>query len=401
MTFGIFTEAAWLTSQRVQVYPRIFAAFSVIITVIWILITDGWVDPIGRPIGTDFINVHAAGRMVLDGHPAAVYDFAAHGAIERAILGNRLDGYYGWHYPPMLLGAAALLALLPYGAALGTWMAMTLAGYVAVLRRLAPGRDALWVALGFPAVFVNLGHGQNGFVTTALFGGALLWLEQRPVLAGVLFGLLTYKPQFGILVPVALACGGHWRAFAAATATTIALGMASWAVFGTATWRAFVGSLSLTTRVVLGEGATGFEKFQSIFAAMRLWGAGMEVAFAIQGVTILIAATAVAWTWRQPASAAVRGASLVAASALCSPYIFDYDLVLLALPIAWLAMEGLRRGFLPGEKAVLFAAWVLPIVSRMVASFTSVPLGPFVIGALLALALRRAAISGGLQNRLL
>src|SRR4029077_20364009 len=80
------------------------------------------------------------------------------------------------------------------------------------------GADPLWLllALAFPAVLINVGHGHNGFLTAALLGGGLVVLDRRPLPAGILFGLMAYKPQFGLMIPIALAAGGYWRSFAAA-----------------------------------------------------------------------------------------------------------------------------------------------------------------------------------------
>ena len=132
----------------------------------------------------------------------------------------------------------------------------------------SPPRPGVWLpALAFPAVFVNLGHGHNGFLTAALIGGALLVLDRRPLLAGVLIGCLAYKPQFGVLIPLVLAATGRWRVIAAAAATVVAFvaGHAG-SSFGGATWVAFWQSMTLTQRIVLEEGATGFHKMQSVFA---------------------------------------------------------------------------------------------------------------------------------------
>jgi len=94
--------------------------------------------------------------------------------------------------------------------------------------------DPLWLllALAFPAVFVNLGHGHNGFLTAALIGAALVQLDRRPILAGLLFGCLAYKPQFGLLIPLVLAVSGRWRAFIAAAVTVAVLTLAVTLVFG-------------------------------------------------------------------------------------------------------------------------------------------------------------------------
>ena len=77
-------------------------------------------------------------------------------------------------------------------------------------------------------MLVCLGHGQTGFLTGALLAGGVLALPRHEILAGVFFGLLAYKPQFGLLIPFVLLAGGYWRAIAAATATVLASVAVTW-----------------------------------------------------------------------------------------------------------------------------------------------------------------------------
>ena len=194
----------WLTRERVRLVAVALLAASLLGLVFLVVTSDGLNDRSGRPLGTDFSNVYAAGTYVLEGQPAAPFQPARQFAREQAIFGTATQ-FYGWHYPPFFLGLAALLALLPYAAALFVWQGATLALYVSAMRAITgPDRLALLLALAFPAVFINLGHGHNGFLTAALMTGALLQLDKRPVVAGILFGLLAYKPQFGLLIPFVL-----------------------------------------------------------------------------------------------------------------------------------------------------------------------------------------------------
>ena len=118
---------AWLTRERLRVYPMILLAAFVAAMAIWIALADGLVDRNGQPIGTDFSNVWAAGRLALDGQPDGPYDLARQYAAEKAIFDGRDVPLYGWHYPPIFLLVAAALALIPYGWALFVWTAATLA----------------------------------------------------------------------------------------------------------------------------------------------------------------------------------------------------------------------------------------------------------------------------------
>jgi hypothetical protein len=244
------------------------------------------------------------------------------------------------------------------------------------------------LALAFPATFVNLFHGQNGFLNAALLGAGILALERRPVLAGILLGLLSYKPHFGLLVPLALMAGGHWRTIAAAAATALVFAALSLAVFGPEAWQAFVDNAPFLRRIV-EDGNLPWFKMPTLFAAVRLAGGPVPLAYAAQGLAALAAASAVWWAWRQTAPLPVKAAILVVAALGATPYAFDYDLTLLGLAVAWLAWDGIQRGFRPGEKLALVAAWLLPAVATPVAEHSSLQLAPAVLAWLVVCALRR------------
>ena len=248
-------SGAWLTAARARGYSLILLGICTVAMAGWVIVSDGLTDLNGKPIGTDFSSFYAAGSMALEGHAANAYDMAAHYARQQQIFGARTP-YYAWFYPPFLLFVAAPLALLPYPAALVIWQAATLAFYVGVIgailqpiRQSRPDLGYLWVllALAFPAVFINLGHGQNGLLTAALLGAALLTLARQPLLSGTLFGLLAYKPQFALVIPIALLASNRWRAIAAAAATIVALFVLSVAAFGTEIWYAFAASTEMSS----------------------------------------------------------------------------------------------------------------------------------------------------------
>jgi hypothetical protein len=226
----------------------------------------------------------------------------------------------------------------------------------------------------FPAVFINLGHGHNGFLTAALLAGGLALLN-RPLWSGVLFGLLAYKPQFGLLLPIALAAGGHWRTILAAAATVLGLLLVSTLAFGIEVWGAFLHSTGFTRAIVLEQGGTGWHKIQSVFSWVRMWGGPVGLAYAVQGATTLLIAGALAWLWRSNASFRLKAAALCLATPLATPYSLDYDLMVLAPALAFLAAGGLAHGFAPWEKTTLAALWLVPLIARSVAEATFVPIG--------------------------
>ena len=228
----------WLTLARARLWALAVLAASAGGLIYLVATSDGLIDYQGRPLGTDFSNVYTAGRMVLEGRPADAFDPRLEHAREQELFGEKTP-FYGWHYPPFFLVVAAALALMPYQLALIVWQGVTLALYLLAIRAIvsrfiAPppaaatlpaSQGGIWLllALAYPAVFVNLGHGHNGFLTAALIGFALVNLDTRPILAGILFGLLAYKPQFGLMIPLVLLATGRWRTVFAAGATVALL----------------------------------------------------------------------------------------------------------------------------------------------------------------------------------
>jgi hypothetical protein len=403
----ILRSGDWLTQERVRLIAVVILIASAAGFLFLVLTSHGGVDRQGRPLGTDFSNVYAAGTYVDEGNAAAPFDPVAQFARERAIFGDDTQ-FYGWHYPPFFLFIAAALALLPYGLALAVWQGGTLGLYLSAIRaiispalRAAGSRDGLlWLllALAFPAVLINVGHGQNGFLTAALLGGALIVLDRRPLLAGVLLGLLVYKPQYGLLLPVVLGVSGRWRAFAAAAATVVALTLATTLTFGMSAWHAFALFSEFTRTVVLEQGNTGWHKIQSVFAWSRMWGAPIPLAYALQGITIVAIAGSLALLWRSAASYPLKASALCVAAILATPYSFDYDMMVLAPAIAFFVADGLERGFNPWEKTALAALWLVPLLARSVAQLSLIPLGVPAMLAVFVLIFRRADIGRALTN---
>lgn len=382
----------WLTPARTRGYSLILLGICTLAIAGWIAASDGLIDRNGKPLGTDFSNVYAAGSLTWQGRPAEAYQPALQHAEEQAVFGGREVPFYGWLYPPFFFSVAILVASLPYAWGLAIWLAASLAAYLAAMRAILPRPETLLIAAAFPAVFINIGHGQNGFLTAALLGGALHWLDRRPWLAGVLIGLLAYKPQFGVLIPVALLAGGRWSTIGAAVATIAALLAISFVTLGGGVWHAFADSMTFTQTVVLEQGGIGWEKIQSVFSAMRMWGAGVHLAYAVQIALALMLAASLAWLWQSNAEFELKASALATASLLATPYVLDYDLVALAVGIVFFVRHGLSRGFRTFEISLLAAAWMVPLLSRGVAGATGIPLGLMVLLAFYAFTLRRALI---------
>jgi arabinofuranan 3-O-arabinosyltransferase len=317
------------------------------------------IDTQGRPIASDFVNVWAAGRLAADGHPALAYDWIVHKSMEVRAVGHAFDNYYGWHYLPTFLFAASVLAMVPILPAMALWLTATFAAYLAAVRAIIGGRVGYLVALGFPATLWNVIAGQNGFLTAALIGGTLTLLERMPVAAGVCLGLLSYKPHFGVLFPVALIAGRYWRALIAAAATTLVMLAASWLAFGAGAWLAFFAATPKMTQAVLGDGLAEFARLQSLFGLVRAHGGNEIFAWVVQAIGTTACAAAVFFLWRSRAPFALKAAALACAALIATPYLYIYDLVVLAIPTAYLLRLGVARGITRAEVMGLPVAMAL------------------------------------------
>ncbi len=327
----------------------------------------------GGGVATDFVNVWAAGRLVLGGHAAAAYDWPTHKLAEDSALGHAFDGYYGWHYPPPFLFVAAALAFLPYTFAFLVWTAGTFLTYLAAIRAIVGDRIGYLLAAAFPPALANFFVGQNGFLSAALFGGTLILIERRQsILAGVVLGLLSYKPHLGLLFPIALVAGGQWRVIAAASVVACLMAAASWLAFGGESWLAFLGNVSQSSQAVFAGGKADWSKLQTAFGLVRTLGGSEALAWTAQAVVAVTAAAVVAYVWRSRAPYEIKAAALGTGALLATPYLYTYDLAVLAVPLAFLFRLGRTRGFLANELAaigiacLLILSFILPFVKVQV-----------------------------------
>lgn len=150
-------------------------------------------------------------------------------------------------------------------------------------------------------------------------------------------------------------------------------------LFGIETWSAFLASTDISRKILLESGAVGFEKLQSAFAVVRLWGGGVTLAYAVQALVSCAVIASIVWCWRSSCDEAHKAALLVTGTLLASPHILDYDLIVLAVVIAHLAARGLRAGFRPFEITLLGALWIVPLLARSAAGVLALPVGFSVI----------------------
>lgn len=370
-------DADWLTPDRALAFTRVL-----LVVLVGFAAMIPWAEPTMK-VGQDFAAFWTSARLALDGRSADAYGEPERAAVA-AVLGP--GRYPALFYPPPALLLWLPFALLPFAAALALWVAATAAAYATAMRLIVK-RGSIVPAIAFPAVTVCALFGQNSLFSAALLGGSAVTLDRHPLVAGMLIGVLAYKPQLAVLAPLVLISARRWQAFAAASATTVVLLAAATVAFGIDAWLGFFSTLSDASAWNAG-GAPGFDKFASPYAAVRLLGGPTHVAWLVQLLTTAAAVAAlVLATWKRPGGSA-EIAALVAATGLCVPFLGNYDMVIFAVPGAWLSSTAVANGWSPYERVALALLYVSPLII-IPASANGVPLAPLAEVALTILVIRR------------
>lgn len=377
----------WLTSRRLKVIAVVAMAINLMAIAKWIWQWQ-FTDLGFLPAGLDFIAYWTASLMAADGRAAMAYDLNAFFAAQKLAVPT-VPGLLTWQYPPGFLLLLLPLSLLPYLPAYLAWTASTLLAFGAVLRRIVPPGTSILLLLALPGVMRNATYGQNGFLTGALMGGGLLLLSTRPVLAGVLFGVLTIKPHLGLLLPMALLAIGAWRTIVSAAVTAIVFQTLSLIVLGPDTLSGFIDALPRMTRQ-LASGELPIAAMPTVYSLARGLGVQAAAAATAHALVAMMVAVFVFKVWRTVVDAGMRAAVLTAGSLLISPYLYDYDLVWLTLPIAWFAVDAQRSGWYSLERELLLLVAVLPALVRGPLEASGVQPAVLVLILFFAMTVRRA-----------
>ncbi len=319
-------------------------------------------DHRGVQIGRDFINVWIAPHLAADGDIAALFDLKAYTAAAGERFGQAVPNCY-WSYPPNALVVYYPFSILPYFPSLALWTFCGIAATIAVFRIWYPQKP--WAVLALvlaPACLINLLSGQNGFLTAALLIGGLLAIKRHPVLAGVAFGILTFKPQLGLVLPFALIAMRAWKPILSACVTSIAIGAVSMLAFGLDIWKQYFADTAKVEMAYLYH-FKGFYAvmIQSPYAGFRRVGFNYFDAIALQvGCALAVVALVVA-ALRRTDDVRQQAFIVVTAVPLVTPYIFNYDLVLLAIPLACIVWPG--SGATWWQRTICLVAWFAPMLA--------------------------------------
>jgi Glycosyltransferase family 87 len=370
-----------ITESRIQFYAS-GVAQGYILGLAIRLFRHRWVDHPGAGTCTDFIWIWLASKFALASMAFQAYDYSRFSASRPALVGGPSCLLEHFDYPPILLLFIYPLGLPPYWIAFVVWITATLCIYLGAVYAIMPRWAAVLAALAPPPVFFNVLLGHNGFLTAGLIGLALATMERRPSLSGLFVGLLTYKPQFAILFPLALIFSRHWRALTSAVLTSVLLATMAAIVLGWQTWPAFIGAMS-DRASSLSDVPELNVPLVSIFGVFRTLSVSAKISWTAQlAITMVVAAT-VCTLWARPVSYSLKAAALAIGSLLASPHVHGYDVCILTIGVAFLVRDGLSRGFLPGERAAILACWAgLFLLTG--------PIPPIICVVLLVLSVRRA-----------
>jgi alpha-1,2-mannosyltransferase len=345
----------------------------------------------GAPLFYDFTVFHQVGQMAATGHAADAYDDGKMLAAQHAAFpGSRLR--LPWNYPPTFQLMLMPFGVLPYAVAWLIWSCVLYGCYALLTRRLVDDPLEFGFLLLAPGAAVNLFVGQNGILSAVLMGTGVLLLGSRPIIAGILLGMMAYKPQFAVLIPLALLAGKEFRALAAAIVSQAALMLLSAMVLSTGPWLAFLQRITHAS-TVFSSSSSDWRGIPSVMILARTLGMSEMSSTFCHWTVAALASILVVWTWLKTGSAALRLATLATATVLVTPYLRGYDMVLLVLPAAAL-MSLARLGI--AEKAVILCAWLMPAILTFVPS--RIQFGPLVSLAMLAVVIRHMNCAGSARE---
>jgi len=379
----------WRTPREVARAAGLLAGLQALLLLFFIAGSHGWLMQVG-PNTVDYASFYAAGALADAGNAAAAYDDRKLQEAEEKATAPGVKHEYFFN-PPTFLLLMGPLARLPYLQSFCLFQLVTAIAWLAAATRVAGGGRAATLALmAVPSFWWVLGEGQNSFLSAALMAAGMLALPARPILAGAAFGALCYKPQLGLMIPVALLCGFYWRALASAAVTVIAAMGATTALYGFGIWAAFLAMTRQSVHGAIDSGKVILAGRVDPTGAAQFLGLDPTAARMVWGVALVASIACVGFLWRR-GTRETKCAALAASVLVATPFALFYDLVIASLAAAWLVRAGRRDGFLPGEK-MAFGLLILAdlMAAHPVVAAFHIPFGVVVGPVLLALAVRRA-----------
>jgi hypothetical protein len=380
----------WLTADRLRFYSvggMICFALLVSIYLVRVMWTS---HEYLSPLALDFVPFWSASHLAMLGHAVDAYNFEVLRKVETAALSHPV-GMLLWLYPPSFLLIVCPFALVPWNIGATLFFGVTYLMFIKAVHFIVRRKETMMVAAAFPGAILVALAGQNGLLTASLVAFGLVLLPRRPVLAGVCFGILCVKPQLAVLLPFALLCARSWRSLGALVVTALAMLAIAMALFGVDTLWAFLHSMGTVARYVEASRAAMY-RMPSAYSFIKMMHGPTMLANAAQAVSAVSAATAVWYAWSRDASHALRAATLVCASLMVSPYLYDYDLAWLGVFIAWYVKHAMEHGWRPWQREWLIVLWLMPFAGVLIVGHLHFQFMPLIIAMTLAMVVRRIAL---------
>lgn len=385
-----------------RAFVAIFDAGAVLAVVYLIIIANhifhilpgiGYVKHSIWPIDTDFLNYWTAARLAIADRAIDIFNPEAFRNATVALTGHVPVQIHSWPYSPLPLVFMSWLGALPYKMAFCLWMVLTFILYAASV---AVKRPDSWKVVGVlalaPATFMNVMHGQGGFLTAACLVGGLRLMDKRPVLAGALFGLLTFKPHLLLLMPFILFPKDRRRVLVSAVATTAVLFVVSLACFGPMPWIDYFQKI-VPYQKALMEFPPAADKYMmnsvfiTLFAAVRRLSGSLDLAYFASLVSATAGIGATLYVVRRRMSADLRDAVILTALFITTPYGLIYDTpILVAAIVSFLAAaRAIKTTALQAATAAIL--FLFPLMATQL-NAAGLPLGPVLAASFLVVCLQ-------------
>ena len=341
----------------------------------------------GQIVGRDFAQSWGVSILLQEGRFNDFYHAETFKRSLVSIFGQDI-GAHNFLYPPHGLLLILPLGYVPYLYSYVLWSCVTLGLYLLAVGLPDWSRSKLLYALLAPTTLLVINFGQTGLLGGALFIGGMRLVDRHPIYAGVLLGLLSFKPQLGLLIPFALLAGRLWIPFAAASSTVVV--MAAWSLLagGFGLWSTYLEQVILSSTLRWHELGSGFfvDMMFTPFMSARLLHLEASTGYAIQFVFAATALISVVWSFWRGGDRNIQIAILATATFLTSPYLLNYDMALMLGALILLFERLPRAGLESGAKLVFLSVWALPLVGMYLNAW-GLPIGPVVLLALLILLL--------------
>ncbi len=343
-----------LPAWRLDLYARLLVLMYMAVSFLWFL-TEHSSAP--GATNRDFFAFWSAAKLSAVAAAVDVYEPHRLNAMALTAVTDAVN--IPWFYPPTFLVLVQWLDAFSYPMAFMVFTSGSLLLFACSLFMLSGSRRIAWYGMALPFVFITGQYGQNGLFLAALVAGAARLHQRHPFSSGLLLGMLCIKPHLFLPLGLFIVWKGHRRMVAGALTSVLVLMAVATVWFSPAVWGAFLHSLELAF-VGVEQGYLPWLQMSSLFSGLRQWGLPIELSHLLQllwglcGLLLGCRLICLTQDWR------LHWAIAISCGLMVSPFLYQYDLVLLAVPMVLLVMCAKRDGLASGQAWALLALGLLP-----------------------------------------